>query len=319
VTASKPVVVRTAPVEFSVEASPIKVSGVLTRRTEADLAFKIGGIVAEVAVRAGDSVVQDQVLARLRLDEIDAQVAAARSGAEKARRDFARTEKLQSGAVATVENLQDARTAVEQAEAQLRIAEFNRRHAVIVAPAAGRILRRAVEPNELVPPGKVVLGFASEADGWIVRASLAERDVARVRLNDAATLEIGGNGTTVAGSVRHISESVDAATRTTPVEIGLASPPTGARSGFVVGVTVTPPDVAARPVVPAAALIEGAGGAAALFLIEAGETTVKRTVVQIEELRGTRVFLRTPLPAAARLVVSGGEYLRDGQAVVETK
>jgi hypothetical protein len=86
-----------------------------------------------------------------------------------------------------------------------------------------------------------------------------------------------------------------------------------------VGVTVTPPDVVARPVVPAAALIEGAGGAAALFLIEAGATTVKRTVVQIEELRGDRVFLRTPLPSAARLVVSGGEYLRDGQAVVETK
>lgn len=319
VTAPKPAVVRTVPVEFSTEASPINLSGVLTRRTEADLAFKIGGVVEEVVVRAGDRVAKDQVLARLRSDEIDAQVAAARSGVEKARRDLARTEKLQSGAVATLENLQDARTALEQAEAQLRIAEFNRRYAVIVAPEAGRILRRMGEPNEIVTPGKGMLGFAADAGGWIVRAGLAERDVARVRLNDTAALVIGGSATAMAGRLIHISESAEAGTRTTPVEIGLEAAPPGARSGFVVGVTLTPPEVAARPVVPAAALIEGAGGTASIFVIEEGSTTVKRLTVQIEELRGERAFLRSPLPRTARLVSSGGEYLRDGQAVVETQ
>ncbi len=316
-TAAAPVTVRTGGIEWSTAASPVAVSGVLARRTEAELAFKVGGIVEEIAVRAGDRVAKDQVLARLRLDEIDAQVAAARSAVEKARRDLARTEKLQAGAVATVENLQDARTGLELAEAQARIAEFNRRYAVIVAPAAGRILRRSAEPNEIVTAGRSVLSFAAEADGWIVRAGLAERDAARVRVNDAAGLSIGG--ATVAGRVIRISESADAATRTTPVEIGLDEAPAGARSGFVVGVTVTPPAVAARPVVPAAALIEGAGGTAAIFVIEEGAKTVKRLVVEIEELRGDRAFLRTPLPRTGRIVESGGEYLRDGQAVAESK
>ena len=99
VSTPKPAVVRTVPIEFSTEAAPINVSGVLARRTEAELAFKIGGIVEAVAVRAGDSVAKGQVLARLRFDEIDAQVSAARSAVDKARRDLARTEKLQSGAV----------------------------------------------------------------------------------------------------------------------------------------------------------------------------------------------------------------------------
>jgi RND family efflux transporter MFP subunit len=320
VSTPKPAVVRTVPIEFSTEAAPINVSGVLARRTEAELAFKIGGIVEAVAVRAGDSVAKGQVLARLRFDEIDAQVSAARSAVDKARRDLARTEKLQSGAVATVENLQDARTGVEQAEAQLRIAEFNRRYAVIVAPAAGRILRRAAEPDEIVTPGKAIVGFAADAEGWIVRAGLAERDVARVRVNDAATLSLNGSALAAAGRVIRVSESADAATRTTPVEIGLtAEAPAGVRSGFVVGVTLTPREVAARPVVPAAALIEGAGGTAGIFVIEDGAKTVKRVTVELEELRGERAYLRTALPRTARLVVSGGEYLREGQAVVESK
>jgi multidrug efflux pump subunit AcrA (membrane-fusion protein) len=91
------------------------------------------------------------------------------------------------------------------------------------------------------------------------------------------------------------------------------------RSGFVVGVTLTPREVAARPVVPAAALIEGAGGTAGIFVIEDGAKTVKRVTVELEELRGERAYLRTALPRTARLVVSGGEYLREGQAVVESK
>ena len=319
VAAPKPAVVRTVPVEYSTEPSPILVSGVLARRTEADLAFKIGGVVAEIGVRAGDRVEKDQILARLRPDEIDAQVAAARSGVEKARRDLARTDKLASGAVATIENLQDARTALELAEAQLRIAEFNRRHAVIVAPAAGRILRRLVEPEEMAAPGRVVLGFAAEADGWIVRAGLAERDAARVRVDDAASLVIGGDAAAVRGRVLRISAGVDTATRTTPVEIGLDAPPAAGRTGFVVGVTVMPADVPARPVVPAAALIEGAGRKSALFLVDEGAKTARRVTVEMEELRGDRVFLRTPLPRGARLVVGGGEYLRDAQPVVEAK
>jgi multidrug efflux pump subunit AcrA (membrane-fusion protein) len=171
-----------------------------------------------------------------------------------------------------------------------------------------------------VTPGKAIVGFAANAEGWIVRAGLAERDVARVSVNDAATLSLNGNALAAAGRVIHVSESADVATRTTPVEIGLtAEAPAGVRSGFVVGVTLTPRKVPARPVVPAAALIEGAGRTAGIFVIEDGATTVKRLVVELEELRGERAYLRTALPRTARLVVGGGEYLHDGQAVVESK
>jgi RND family efflux transporter MFP subunit len=317
-TASKPIVVRTAPVEYSSAAVPIRVSGVLARRTEASLSFKIGGVVESVAVRAGDIVAKDQVLARLQPDEIEAQVAQARSAVEKAHRDLARTEKLQAGAVATLENLQDVRTAVEQAEAQLRIAEFNRLHSVIRAPAAGRILRRAAEPNELVAAGRSILEFAADADGWLVRAGLAERDVARVRLGDRAEIRCGAETEGVAGRMAQISESADAATRTTEVEIALDAVPANARSGFVAAVTLLPAPVAERPMVPAVTLIEGDGGSASLFMLEPGATTVKRVMVEVEALLGTQAYLRTALPRTARLVVAGGEYLRDGASVAVT-
>lgn len=314
-TASKPILVRAAPVEYSRAALPVRASGVLARRTEAGLSFKTAGIIESVGVRAGDTVVADQLLARLQPDEIEAQVAQAQSMVQKARRDLARTEKLQAGAVATLENLQDVRTAVELAEAQLRVAEFNRRHSVIRAPAAGRILRRLAEPNELVAAGRPILEFAADSDGWIVRAGLPDRDIARLKIGDQAEISCGAGMSAVPGRIVQIAAGTDLATRTTEVEIALDAEPPLARSGSIATATLRPADVPERPIVPVEALIEGDGGSASLFVLEPGATTARRVVVEVEALLGAQAYLRTALPRGARLVVAGGEYLRDGTVV----
>lgn len=311
-----PLVVRTVPVAYSDRAVPVRATGLLSRKAEADLSFKVGGMIEAVLVRAGDEVKRGQELARLRFDEIDAQVAQAASVVEKARRDLARVEKLTAGRVATLENLQDARTAVDLAAAQLRIAEFNRKYAVVVAPDDGRILRRLAEPNEWVTAGKEILAFASDVEGWLVRAGLADADAARIRIGDRVTVtHAGPESGPVAGRVTHISESADATTRTTPVEIQLEEVPRGVRSGVVVVATIQPGAVAARPVVPAAVLVEGEARTASVFLLDEAARTVKRVAVEIETIEGDNVYLRTALPRGQRIVSGGAEYLRDGSEV----
>lgn len=316
VAAPPPNVVQTVPVAYSDRAVPVRATGLLSRKAEAELSFKVGGLVEAVLVRAGDAVQRGQELARLRVDEIDAQVAQAQSVVEKARRDLARVEKLAAERVATLENLQDARTAVELAAAQLRIAEFNRKYAVIVAPGDGRILRRLAEPNEWVTAGREILVFASEAEGWLVRVGLADGDAGRVRLGDAVAVTHGGSSSgPAAGRVTAISESADAATRTTPVEIQLDGAPVGVRSGAVVVATIQPRAVEARPVVPAAALVEGDARGASVFLVDEATRKAKRVAVEIETIDGVDVYLRTALPRGQRVVSGGAEYVRDGSEV----
>ena len=312
----RPVVVRAEKVVYSSEAIPVYATGVLSRKTEANLSFKVGGIIAEIPVRVGDHVKQGDVLARLRLVEIDARVAQARSGLEKARRDLARVEKLRTDNVATLENLQDARTAVEEANASVQIAEFNRDHAVIVASASGRILRRFAEPDEMVEAGHPVLVFASDEDGWMVRVGIAERDVVRLHPGDLADLKQGGANTpSIRAHVAQISEAAEPATRTTEVELALEVVPEGGRSGFVVRVVIKPQPVEERPVVLASSLIEGVGNKASLFLVNANTTTAKRVQVEVAGIDGDRVFLETLLPRDASVVTSGAEYLQEGAVV----
>lgn len=312
--ASRVVNVRLAPVELSAAVPAVRVAGLLARKTEVDLSFPIAGVIGEVNVRAGDRVRRGQELARLQSDAVEAQLTQARTAVEKTKRDLARVERLQAERVATLENLQDARTAVEQAEAGLRAAEFSHRHAVIRAPDDGVVLRRLAEPNESIPAGRPVLAYAGEGDGWIARAGVAARTLGSIA--PGARAEVSDpSGHTVAATVSRIGEAADTATRTIPVEILLASPLPAARSGLIVSLVLTPPPVAERPVVPLAALREGAGAQASVFVLDAGARAVRNVSVDIEQVDGDRVYLRTALPAGARVVVSGGQFLADGTAV----
>ena len=76
--------VRTVRVEKQWISHPIHTSGRLSSSAEMKLSFKVGGIVDKLYVDEGDHVQKHQVLASLKLDEIQAQTDLARSGYEKA-------------------------------------------------------------------------------------------------------------------------------------------------------------------------------------------------------------------------------------------
>jgi RND family efflux transporter MFP subunit len=307
------------PVVVTRDLPPIEAPGLLSRKLEATLAFKIGGVVESVAVRPGEAVRPGQVLARLNLAEIDAQVAQAQAGVDKARRDCERVERLQADHVATIENLQNARTALEAAEAGLRIAEFNRRYATIAAPADGRILRRMAEPDELVGPGQPVLVFGGDAEGWIFRAGVAEYEARRLAPGDRAQLVFRGPpDVELTASVTQIAEAADPRTRTFELELAVDGDPRGLRSGTVGALAIAKPGATPHVRVPLAALIEGDGRAAQLYLLQADGRTVRRQPVEIAAIWGDSALLAGPLPAGAQIVARGAEYLHDGETVVVT-
>lgn len=306
--------VAVAPVRFSAEALPLEATGVLSRKEETELAFKIGGVVAEVTVRAGDTVKAGQVLARLKPEEIEAEVAQARAALAKARRDQERTVRLLQDQVITREQAQNAETAVEQAEAAVQAAEFNWRFAVIEAPADGTILRRLAEPSQLVAGGRPILVFAPDREGWLLRVSVPAADAARLAVGNRAEYWVGGAGSALAATVSHLGGGADPIIRTAEVELRPTTVPVRALAGTVAHVRLFPPDGEVRPIIPAAALVEGRGHEASVFRLE-GDSTVRRERVTVTALAGTEAFLETRLPAGARVVTAGAEYLKDGASV----
>jgi len=313
-TVTNAIPVRVAAITEDSASQPITATGVVALRDEIALSFKIGGVVAQVLAREGETVRAGQILATLDLREIDAQVAKAQSGATKAERDLARVGRLQADSVATRQQLDDATTAAEVARADLQTATVNRQYARIIAPANGVVLRRTTEPGELVTTGAAILTLGSRTSGTIVRASLPDRDVVRVRLGDRALVHVDARADReLRGIVRQIGAASDPRTGTYAVEIAIDTP-TGLASGMIGRVEILARGAERLRTVPVEALLEADGDHATLFVL-APDGRAKRVPVEVAFVRGQHAAVRGALTATDRVVTDGAAYLNDGAAV----
>jgi RND family efflux transporter MFP subunit len=214
--------VQVAAVSSAALDNTLRAVGLLTPKDEARLSFKVGGLIESIRVEEGQTVMAGQVLAVLKPAEINASLEQARQAAAKARRDLERGRSLLDDGVATQEQVQDLTTVFQVASAAQSSAEFNAAHARIVAAVGGVVLRKLAEANEVVQPGQTVVVRGGANRGWIVRVGLADRDVVRVRLGDAARIEFDAwPGQSFSGRVSNIASAADPATGTFTVEVQL--------------------------------------------------------------------------------------------------
>lgn len=311
--------VRAAPAESAPVTEAVRAVGVLAPRDELRLSFKVGGVIESLDVEAGDRVRAGQVLAVLKRTEVDAAVAQASEGAEKARRDLERARQLRADEVATQEQVEDLTTAYNVARANLQAAQFNARYARIEAPAAGVVLQRLARANELVQGGQPVLVLGATESGWIVRAALADRDAVRVSEGDAAVVEFDAfPGRPFGGRVARIGSSADPYTGTFEVEIDVA--PDGARfaRGLVAKVSIALRGASggtSRTLVPVTALVEAHGAAATLYVLDAGAGVARRRAVTVGAIVGERVVVLDGLEPGEQVVTDGAAWLADGRPV----
>ncbi len=313
--ATDAVAVRVAPVSEDRLAPPVTASGTLGPKEEVTLSFKVGGVVSRMFVDEGRAVRAGDTLAELDLSEIDAAVVRARSAAEKAESDLTRAKRLYADSVATLEQAQNAQTGRDVAHAELETTLFNRRYAVIVAPASGLILRRSAEPGELVQAGKAILTLGSHARGVVMRAWLADREVVRIRRGDRAVVRFDASpDRTFDGAVTEIAGAADPMTGTYRVEVTLPAA-SGLASGLIGRVEIRP--AAARPLmlVPIDALLEADGASATVYALAPDGRHAERRTVSIAFLAGDRVAIASGLEGVAAVVTDGAAYLDDGATV----
>ena len=311
--------VRAVPVQQEVLGRSIRAVGVLEPKDKLTLAFKVGGVVAHVAVEEGDTVRRGSVLAELDRTEIEATVARVAQAEAKAARDRERTKSLYADDVATLEQLEDATTALEVARADLAAARFNARYARIEAPTDGFVVRRSADPNEVVAAGQPVLEVGSLAKGWQVRAAVADRDVVRLAIGDPAQVTFDAfPGRAFAARVLRLAAASDAATGTYDVELAVEPANAPFVQGLVAKVELAPSTARTLELtVPVEALLEADGAHATVFVLDGTDTTrAARRRIEIGELAGDRAEVREGLTPGELVVTEGASWITDGESVI---
>lgn len=296
----------------------IETSGTLVNASEQTLAFKTPGIVSQVMVKEGQPVRQGQTLARLDTEEIEADAEQAQALLKEANRALERLKKLYANKVVPLDQVQTAETNADVAAARLKAARFNLRHATIEAPAKGTVLRKLIEPNEIVNAQRGAFVFAEEGRGWMIRVGLNDRDVIRIREGDKADIRFDAYpAKTVTGRVHEIAAKASPGTGTFEVEIRLEAPGLRLLSGMVARATLHPASEGTQVRIPLTAIIAARGSEAEVFVLDE-QNRVRGRSVRIDHFNAAEITILEGLNPGETLITRGATSLVEGQKVIPT-
>src|SRR5215470_13051420 len=151
--------VKIAPVQSHENESSITATGLVTTENDAKYSFKIGGVIDRIYVNEGQFFKKGQLLASLKITEIQAQLSQANLGYEKAKRDYTRTLNLYHDSVATLEQVQNAKTSLDIAQKNIDATSFNKKYAYIYANSDGFVTKKIANEGEVISGGVPVLAI----------------------------------------------------------------------------------------------------------------------------------------------------------------
>lgn len=311
------ITVHIEPVMAAGDTSRIRISGLLHTEDELRLSFKIGGVVAGVAVEEGQRVRQGQLLATLNATEIDAQLQLASIQLEKALRDNQRAENLYRDSVATLEQVQNSRTAVEAARETIKQVGFNRKHASITAPVDGFVIKRMSNPGEMISPGMpvVVIGALGGGSKWVLKAGVSDRDWSSIQTGDRASVFFDAwAGRSFPAVVTTKALAADPMNGTFPVELRVDFGSEKPATGMFGRAEVVPSVLRAGFSIPYESLLEADGDKGHVFVTN-DRKTVRMVEVTIASLTQQRVYILSGLEGHPYVVTAGSPYLKDGSYI----
>lgn len=320
-----PVVTVVTPGRTTIEGQ-ITATGTLAARREMPVGVPgEGGQIVAVLVEPGQWVRAGQVLAVIdrsvqsqQQSSQVAQIQVAKANARLAQANLDRALKLVSkGFVSKADidrltaNRDGAVAQVRVAEAQLGVLNAQVRRLNVVAPAAGLVLERRVEPGQIVSAGSGVLFRLAKGGEMELKALLGETDLAALSQGVSASVTPVGAAKSFSGQVWQIAPVIDPATKQGTARIALAYAPELRPGGFA-SVTIKSGTMVAS-VLPESAILSDAQGSY-VFVVGKDNKAERRPIKQ-GQITAQGIVITEGLNGSERVVVRAGGFLQPGEII----
>lgn len=323
--AQAPTVSVIAPGRGAIQGT-IQATGTLAARRELPVGVVgEGGRVVSVPVDAGQWVRAGQVLAVIDRSVQVQQTASSAANIEVARADARLAQSNLDRALQLVERGFISKADIDRltatrdaAVARVRVAEAqygerNARNAQlnIVAPAAGLLLTRNVEPGQVISPGSGTL-FSIAKDGQFeLLALVGETELAKLSVGVIAQVVPVGTDKVFTGEVWQVSPVIDQQTRQGTARIALSYAPELRPGGFATA-TIDSGTVVA-PMLPESAILNDSQGRY-VYIVGKGNK-VERRAVKTGLVTENGLAIIEGLDGSEKVVLRAGGFLAPGDEV----
>ena len=202
-----------------------------------------------------------------------------------------------------------ARVKVEEAELQ----ELRARNArlSVVAPAAGYVLARNVEPGQTVSAGSPALFTIARGGEMEMLAQVSETQMLELSQGVSAEVTLAGSDKSYRGQVWQLSPTVDQNTRQGTARVALAFSPELRPGGFATA-RIEGSTLVATVLPESAVLADGEG--AYVYVIDQENKAVRRSVT-IGRATDEGIAITQGLSGEELVVESAGGFLSPGETV----
>jgi membrane fusion protein (multidrug efflux system) len=287
--------------------------GTLQATREVHIFNQQAGLLTSLRLYAGDQVKQGDIIATLDDALIQAELNKAQAIFKQKKVDLKRLQNLAAHKLTAESEIAQAQTAVEIAQADLKLHEIRMAHTKITAPFTGIVSQRLLEPDNVIPLHSHILSII-DVSQLKSKIYVSELLLPLMQKNDRVSIKIDALGERVFnGRVIRSHPTIDANTRRGVIEVSLQPLPPGAMPGQLSRITLKTISKT-RLMVPFDAVRHDNMGA---------------YVYRIEDNKARRIYIRTGIQNQReievlagikehdRVIINGFFGLKDNKIVVE--
>ena len=287
-----------------------------------DLSFSVGGLLMELAVNEAQKVIQGQLVAKLDPRDFASKVSSAKSQFENARSEYERAVRLAKEDAISGNVLEQRKTQMDTAQAQLDAAEKALSDTELRAPFSGVVSKVAVRQHQNIQGGQVVASmFASETMEAIVNVPARVIAQSRSRTNRAAFVILdAAPATPLPASFQEASLEADPVSQTYEVTFSFTPPNDlvvlpGMNATVELSLEMTPPASGEQSVwVPLGAILSD-GDRHSVWVVDKDTMRVSKRLITIRDGIGENLLVTDGLAPGDTIVGAGAAYLAEDMIV----
>lgn len=286
-----------------------------------DIAFQVGGQLANLPVTEGLDITTGTLIAELDLADFLRAERQASVQLDQARTDYERQQTLFDRGISSAAARDAAETQYDLAVVALENAQRNLQYARLEAPFDGIVSRRLVDNYTIVAPGQPVARLQDVSE-LRVSIPVTEDMVATFDAEDLVRIEAGFSflpGQRFALEPRELVSEPDAASQTYRAILAL---PSDIEANILPGMTATvwsefraPTRGASTIRIPVSAVAYNADSEPLVYVFDAETGRVVQRAIEIGAIEGDDVAVTAGLSSGEQIVTAGVSALYDGMAV----
>jgi len=260
----------------------------------------------------GDNINEGDLLLGMDDSVLVAELAKTIATRKQAEADLKRLRTLRKKKLVAEDQLLRAQTALQVAQAEVRLLQARVGYTKVHAPFSGVISARLVEPGDVVPKYTHIASLIDTSQ-LITEVSVSGLLLASLQKGDAVSIRIDALGDKqFAGKITRIHPTLDNSTRRGIIEVALSPVPQGARPGQLVRVSLNAREQLRR-VIPFVALRRD--NQSEYVFIVTDENKAKRVNVRSGIRLDEEVEILEGLEAAQRVITRGFLGLKEKKTV----